>query len=461
MARPQCETPLVYFCDHRRDKIHKKNKDLLPPPPFHTQSPSLPWRSNLSVKYPKLQVLGPSFLSPRSPKKLGTKIKSQDENSTHEKEQTKLGSSSSKLVLLTWFSTPHLELPSLLAHIFHQIKSSLKWNLANWVHSLCAVTLYWGWTRDHRFKIRAKDWMTSKVTWLQIWVKSGGWAWLLPSHAKLWAILELSLKSLILETNAQNSAWDGFSNLFSSRFELEFVLRSKGRIFFWLRVNHMGSSCMYAKLGLPNPSLGYIAHNSIVKIVFLCSHHTGREACRSSPVFDLSIVSFSLASFLQWNMMEKPKKKKSFIYVCGIKGRRSDTNFKRGLESPTILGLFVWGLMFHLLPSVPNRFETVCGRFFNNHQFQVFEEHRNQMNRQFRVFETHRTQKNRQFRVFETHRTQRNRQFRVFETHRNQKNPQFGVFETHPSQKNHQFWVSKHLWNWRIASSRQSKKQSE
>ncbi len=148
--------------------------------------------------------------------------------------------------------------PSLLAHIFHQIKSSLKWNLANWVHSLCALTLYWGWTRDYRFKLRPKDRVTLKVTLLQISVKPAGWSWLFPSHAKFWAILESSLKSLILGTNTQNSAWDGFLNLSSSRFELEFVSRLKGRIFFWLRVNHMGSSCMYAKLGLPNPSLGWI-----------------------------------------------------------------------------------------------------------------------------------------------------------------------------------------------------------
>jgi len=95
----------------------------------------------------------------------------------------------------------------------------------------------------------------SKAWWLSL---------ALSSDAKFWAILELSLKSLILGTNAQNSAWDGFSNLSSSRFELEFVLQSKGRIFFWLRVNGMGSSYMYAKPGLPNLSLGYFTHNSIV-----------------------------------------------------------------------------------------------------------------------------------------------------------------------------------------------------
>ncbi len=73
--------------------------------------------------------------------------------------------------------------------------------------------------------------------------------------------------------------------------------------------------------------------------------------------------------------------------------------------------------------------------------------HRNQMNRRFWVFETHRNQMNRQFWIFETHQNQMNRQFRVFETHRNQ--------------MNRQFWVSKRHWNWRIASSRQLKKQSE
>jgi hypothetical protein len=43
-------------------------------------------------------------------------------------------------------------------------------------------------------------------------------------------------------------------------------------------------------------------------------------------------------------------------------------------------------------------------------------------------------------------------------THWNQMNWPFWVFETHRNQKNHQFRVSKHLWNWRIAGSRQSKK---
>jgi hypothetical protein len=40
-------------------------------------------------------------------------------------------------------------------------------------------------------------------------------------------------------------------------------------------------------------------------------------------------------------------------------------------------------------------------------------------------------------------------------------NRQFRVFETHRNQMNRQFWVSKRHWNWRIASSRQLKKQSE
>jgi hypothetical protein len=130
-------------------KIFFKCKIYSVPLPHHftrNQSPSLPWRSNLSVKYPKLQVLGPGFVFPQPPypppkqKNWGRKPKVRMKTVHMKKSRPNWAPH-----LLNWSPSHEFQpqiwnlawtVPELPAHnSSSNQKCSLKWNLANWVRT--------------------------------------------------------------------------------------------------------------------------------------------------------------------------------------------------------------------------------------------------------------------------------------------------------------------------------------